>query len=115
MIVLYLDEDLSRHGLIGALRSRGFDVRTSFEAGMNGKPDEAQLAFATAQRRLLLTSNTRDFARLHAEWLGQSREHAGIVLVPQQRFSNGEIVRRLLRLAATDVTGASRLFYLSNS
>ena len=114
MISLYLDEDSSRHRLIGALRSRGFDVLTSFEAGMNGMSDEAQLAFATAQGRLMITSNARDFARLHLEWVGQGRAHAGIVLIPQQRFSTGETVRRILRLAASGTTGPSRLSYLSN-
>ena len=73
MITLYLDEDMSRHQLIWALRARSFDVLTSFEAGMNAQSDDAQLSFAASQGRLLLTANARDFARLHRDWLCQGR------------------------------------------
>ncbi|MGA3028983.1 MAG: DUF5615 family PIN-like protein [Bryobacteraceae bacterium] len=114
MIALYLDEDVSRHQLVWALRSRGFDVLTSFEAGMNGQCDDSQLAFAASQGRLLLTANARDFAQLHQEWMCQGRTHAGVVFVPQQRYSTGEIVRRLLRVAASGAGGTSDLYYLSN-
>ena len=113
MIALYLDEDLSRHQLTGALRSRGFDVLTSFDAGMNGQSDDAQLAFAASDGRVLVTFNARDFARLHGDWLRAGRSHAGIVVVPQQLYSTGEIVRRLLRMAAARDTSVG-LFYLSN-
>jgi hypothetical protein len=111
---LYLDEDLSRYQLVGALRSRGFDVLTSFEAGMNGQNDDSQLAFAAAHRRQFVTANAGDFARLHGEWIRQGRMHAGVIVVPQQRYSTGEIVRRLLRFAARAVEGTSELYYLSN-
>ena len=114
MKALYVDEDLSRHQLIWELRSRGLDVLTSFEAGMNGRSDDAQLEFAADRRRLLLTANTRDFAQLHRDWLEQGRAHAGIILIPQQRYSTGEIVRRLLRVEASRIDGASGLYYLSN-
>lgn len=87
VITLYLDEDMSRHQLVWALRARGFDVLTSFEAGMNGQSDDSQLAFAASHGRLLLTANRRDFTQLHRDWLGQGRTHCGIVLVPQQRYS----------------------------
>jgi hypothetical protein len=36
------------------------------------------------------------------------------MLVPQQRYSTGEIVRRLLRAAASGIETISGLYYLSN-
>lgn len=114
VLALYLDEDLCRHQLIGALRSRGFDVLTSFEAGMNGRSDDSQLAFAASHGRLLLSANARDFAQLHRDWVAQGKIHAGIILVPQQRYSPGEIVRRLLRASTGGAEKTSGLFYLSN-
>jgi hypothetical protein len=114
VISLYLDEDMARHQLVGALRSRGFDVLTSLEAGMNGRSDDSQLAFAAAQSRVLLTANARDFAQLHRTWVDLGRTHSGIVLVPRQRYSTGEIIRRLLRVAASGTQAASGLLYLSN-
>lgn len=81
MITLYLDEDMSRHQLVWALRARGFDVLTSFEAGMNGQVDDCQLRFAASHGRMLLTANVRDFAQLHRDWLRQGRGHSGTVRV----------------------------------
>jgi hypothetical protein len=114
VISLYFDEDIARHQLIGALRSRGFDVLTSLEAGMNGQSDDAQLAFSSSQGRVLLTANARAFAMLHRTWMDLGRMHSGIILVLQQRYSTGEIVRRLLRVAASGVETSSSMFYLSN-
>jgi hypothetical protein len=114
VIKLYLDEDMSRHQLVWALRARGFDVSSSFAAGMNGQSDASQLRFAASQGRMVLTANVRDFVQFHKDWLGQGRPHSGIVLVPQQRYSTGEIVRRLLRAAASRVQENSGLYYLSN-
>ncbi len=114
MIKVYLDEDMSRHQLVGALRARGFDVSTSFEAGMNGRSDDSQLSFASSEGRLILTANARDFGQLHVDWLGRGRTHSGIMLVPQQRYSTGEVVRRLLRAAASGLKEPSGLYYLSN-
>jgi Domain of unknown function (DUF5615) len=87
---------------------------TSFEAGMNGQSDDSHLAFAASQGRLLVTANARNFAQLHRDWLRQGSTDAGIILVPQQRYSTGEIVRRLLRFASSGANMTSRLYYLSN-
>jgi hypothetical protein len=82
---------------------------------MNGRSDDSQLAFAAAQSRVLLTANARDFVQLHRTWMDLGRTHPGIILVPQQRYSTGEIVRRLLRVAASGTQTTSALRYLSNS
>ena len=44
--------------------------------------------------------NASDFCRIHTEFLSQGRSHAGIILAPQQRYSIGERIRRLLKLIA---------------
>jgi hypothetical protein len=35
---------------------------------------------------------------LHQSWIGQGRTHAGIIVAPQQRYSVGEEMRRIMRL-----------------
>jgi hypothetical protein len=73
--------------VLAALRSRGADVLSMAEAGRAGTVDAGQLAFALAVDRALLTCNRRDFARLHAEWARTGQEHAGIIIVTNQRRS----------------------------
>jgi len=46
-IKIYIDEDAMDSDLVAALRSRGVIVITAFDAGLTGKPDEEQFAFAT--------------------------------------------------------------------
>jgi hypothetical protein len=74
---------------------------TAHESGMDARPDEEHLAYATAQGRVVFTANQGDFCRLHGSFLAQGTSHAGIIVVPQQRYSVGEQVRRLLRLLDT--------------
>lgn len=84
--------------LVAALRFRGVIVITAMDAGLAEKPDEEQLAFAAARGCALYTFNVSDFYRLHTQWASAGREHAGMILAPQQRFSVGEQLRRILRL-----------------
>jgi hypothetical protein len=100
-IKIYIDADAMDSDLVAALRSRGVTVITSLDAGLAEKPDEEQLAFATARGCVLYTFNVSDFYRLHTQWIAEGREHAGIILAQQQRFSVGEQLRRILRLRAT--------------
>ena len=39
-----------------------------------------------------------DFARLHREYLSQGTDHYGIIVLPDQRCSIGEKIRRLAGL-----------------
>jgi hypothetical protein len=100
MLQLYFDEDAMDDALARALRVRGVDVLTAFEAGMIERPDEEHLDYATSQSRVLYTFNVADFCRIHAECQSSSRPHAGIVLGRQKRYSVGEQMRRLLKLIA---------------
>jgi hypothetical protein len=100
-ICLYLDEDVMERSLVLSLRSRGVDVITVSDASKAGQSDEEQLSWATEQGRVLYSSNIGDFYRLHTDLLTEKRFHAGIILVPQQRYSVGEQLRGLLNLIAT--------------
>ena len=102
--------------LVAALRSRGVDVVTVLEAGLVGKSDEEQLAFATERDCVLYTFNVSDFYRLHTQWMNSGREHGGIILVPQQRFSVGEQLHRILHLRSGTTTAGMRncVEFLSN-
>jgi hypothetical protein len=61
-----------------------------------------------------VSANARDFASLHREWLERGRSHFGILIIPQQRYSTGEIVRRILRLNSSVFDLAGGIYYLSN-
>lgn len=99
-IALYFDEDSQDSSLIRALRSRGVDVITASESGMNGRLDAEQLQWSSAHNRVLYSCNARDFYELHTSILTVGESHAGIILAPQQQYSIGEQLRRLLKLIA---------------
>ena len=94
-IRLYVDEDASEHALVRSLRGRSVDVLTVFEAQMESATDEEQLDFAISQGRSLYSLNVQDFCRLHSEFLAAGKEHAGIMVIPRQRYRIGEKIRRL--------------------
>jgi predicted nuclease of predicted toxin-antitoxin system len=100
-IRLYMDEDSMSRSLVRALRARGVDVITALDAGRVERDDAEHLDYATIQGRVLYTCNVADFYRLHRDYLTQGKSHAGIILAPQQRYSVGEQMRRLLKLVVT--------------
>ena len=75
--------------VVAALRSRGVDILTAAEAGMLERDDEDQLAFPATQLRVLFSFNTGHFLRIHTEWCSTGRDHAGIIVAPQKRYSSG--------------------------
>ncbi|HEX5733776.1 MAG TPA: DUF5615 family PIN-like protein [Blastocatellia bacterium] len=97
---LYIDEDAMAHRLAQELRMRGIDVTIALNEGMIERDDIDHLEYATNQGRVLYSFNTGDFYRLHTEFLTKGKDHAGIILAQQQRYSIGEQMRRLLRVIA---------------
>jgi Domain of unknown function (DUF5615) len=97
---LYIDEDAMDDDLVQALRLRGVDVQTTLEAGLINRPDDEQLAHASATGRVLYTFNVGDFMQLHGECMAAGRTHAGIIFGEQQRYTVGEQMRRLRRIIA---------------
>lgn len=97
---LYMDEDSTSRSLAIALENRDVDVITALSENRLRVTDEEQLRWANLQSRVLYSSNIRDFYRLHTEFLTKGESHAGIILVQQQRYSVGQIMRGILRLIA---------------
>jgi hypothetical protein len=61
------------------------------------------LRYATTQGRAVYSLNVSDFTRIHTEFLSRGEEHAGMIMIPRQRYAIGEKIRRLQELLeATD-------------
>ena len=97
----HLDEDCQSAALASALRQHGIEVVTTNKAGIAGAGDDAQLEYSAKQGTAIVTNNICDYTALHTRWLAEGRQHAGIVLFPQQGYSIGEVVRRLAHLRRT--------------
>jgi len=97
---LYLDADILPD-LARLLQSRGEDVISAHDVGMRRTEDSAELEFAAAADRAIVTSNVADLVRLPHEWSHAGRRHSGIILSHRQ-VSRSELgvaarsVRRLL-------------------
>ena len=94
-VTLYLDEDIPQI-LAQVLRSRGYDVISAREIGMEGRSDREQLAWAAEHRRTLLSFNVRHYAELADVYYREGKSHAGIIVSPQLGFS--EILRLTLKM-----------------
>lgn len=99
MLTLYANENFPLP-VIEALRTLGYDVLTSQDAGNAGQaiPDEAVLRFATDQRRALLTINRKHFLKLHRT----SSSHAGLILCTLDLDFTGQAARIHTALAGLD-------------
>jgi hypothetical protein len=115
-IGIYIDEDAMDSDLVAALRVRDIPVITVRDADRVERPDDEQLAFASQCGCTLYTFNVADFYRLHCIWMSAGRDHGGIILAQQQRFSVGEQARRILRLRAATTRESMRnqVEFLSN-
>lgn len=113
---LYFDADSMQRAVVAGLQARGIDVMTALDAGAAGWSDERQLEFARSQGRVLFSFNVAHFSRLNTEYLSQGKPHAGIIVAPQQRYSVGEQIRRLVTLIAakTGEDMRDRLEFLGN-
>lgn len=97
-IRLYMDEDSGDTALVLALQNRGVDVITTLSVNRLSFPDEEQLIWARSQGRVLYSSNIRDFYSLYTAFLTQQKSHAGMILVQQQHYSIGELMRGIVKL-----------------
>jgi hypothetical protein len=89
-IRFYMDQHFPGPASQG-LRRHGVDVLTAQEAARCGLPDADQLAFATAEARVMVTFDT-DFLALHQAGI----QHAGIAWCPEQKHGIGELIKALL-------------------
>lgn len=80
---LLLDAHISGRTVGKALGESGHDVRAlDSETDLEGLADPDVLALAVSERRVLVTANIRDFEPLLAQWAGEGRSRAGVILVP---------------------------------
>ena len=89
-IRFYFDQHFAG-AVVSALRQHGVDVLTAHEAGRCGLADADQLAFATAEGRVMGTFDS-DFLALHNSGV----QHAGITWCPATKYSVGQLIQALL-------------------
>lgn len=89
-IRFHLDEHMA-NAVARGLRQRGFDVTTAAEAGLLSAPDHEHLAFATDQRRVMVTHDD-DYLQLHQSGI----QHGGIAYCPPGSRTIGQILRALI-------------------
>lgn len=89
-IRFHLDENCDPR-IAAGLALHGVDVTTTAEAGLLHVADEAQLAYAMAQGRAIVTQDT-DFLRIAAA----GKETPGIAFCPIQGRTIGKLISALL-------------------
>jgi hypothetical protein len=90
----HLDENVNPN-VAQQLRRRGIEVTTTVDAGLTGRSDAEQLAFAGATARVLVTGDS-DFLRLH----NQGIRHSGLAFC-HATMTVGEIVGALALMSDT--------------
>src|SRR5215218_3763646 len=80
---ILLDAHISGRTVGKSLVEGGHDVRAlASEPELQGLSDPEVLQLAATEGRVLVTANVRDSEPLLREWAGESRPHAGVILVP---------------------------------
>lgn len=89
---LHLDADASQNALLDALLKRGHDVTRTPQPGLPlDADDDYQLLWATAQGRIIITHNIRDFIRKTEQY----PHHCGILLAHRSSYSLSDLIRLL--------------------
>jgi len=96
-----LDAHLSGRSIGGPLRQAGHDVLALDEdLSLKQLPDGEVFDLAGEQRRIVVTANIRDSARLARSRMEARQTHAGLILIPASSLAFGVVVRGLTRLFA---------------
>jgi predicted nuclease of predicted toxin-antitoxin system len=97
---LLLDAHVSGRRIAAPLREAGHDVRAvDEERGLDGWGDEELLALATAEGRVMVTFDVKDFPDIARRWAESGRAHAGLAIVVGIDHSEfGTILRALTSL-----------------
>ena len=102
MLAGYADEHVDFR--IGqGLRRHGMDIVTAQERNQRQTDDEILLESAAEESRFMVT-NDADFLRIHGQWMAQGKKHAGLVYWPHDKYSIGQVIRRILTYAAPTPT-----------
>lgn len=79
---LFLDAHISGPRIAEHLRELGHDVRAADEERqLDGLADEELLALASAEERMLITFDVKDFPEIARRWAEGNRTHAGLAIV----------------------------------
>lgn len=92
-IRFHLDENVAS-AIADGLRRRGVEVTMPSEVGLIGAADDAHIAFAVAQERVIFTHDD-DFLTLARSGV----EHCGVVYCHQQARTIGQILGGLLLIS----------------
>jgi predicted nuclease of predicted toxin-antitoxin system len=118
--VKLLLDDMYAPGVAVELTGQGFDVvAVAGPPHLRGMADEELLAYATTERRALVTENMADFKPLATQWAGRPKTHAGLILTNPKRFNRatlaypGNLIAALREfLADPPITGESWIWWL---
>lgn len=98
---LFLDAHVSGRRIARALRDAGHDVRAADEErALDGWEDERLLELATAEGRIMVTFNAKDFARLVSEWAAAGTSHAGCLMIVAIDHAEFGLTLRMIHAAA---------------
>jgi predicted nuclease of predicted toxin-antitoxin system len=79
---LLLDAHISGPRIAEALRKHGHDVRAAAEEReLDGWADEALLALAAAEERVMVSFDAKDFPDIARRWAEAGRPHTGLAIV----------------------------------
>ncbi len=79
---LFLDAHISARRVATPLRDQGHDVRAADdERDLDRFPDEELLSIATAEQRIFVTFDVKDFPVIARRWAEAGRAHAGCMIV----------------------------------
>jgi hypothetical protein len=93
---ILLDAHVSSRHIARRLSDAGHDVLAlDQDAPLGRLADDAVLAFAAAQGRVLITHNVRHFAPIARSWAESRRSHGGVVFVTLAHNEYGAILRQL--------------------
>ena len=92
---VFLDAHVSGRVIARVLRERGHDVRAANEEPqLDAWEDERLLELATAELRIMVTFNVKDFPRIAVDWAAAGKHHAGcLILVGIDHGEFGLILR----------------------
>ncbi len=116
---LYLDDCADDDLLAALLRRAGYHVHTPRSEGTSGILDEEHLAYAARCGYTVLTKDPDDFLDLHLHWRATNRDHAGILLVYEEKevsknMSRAQVVKAIESLVASGVPIANEIHTLNH-
>ena len=107
---LLLDEMFSDN-IAEQLRAKGHDaISVVADPALMGLPDDQVLAYATTQRRALVTANIKDFVPLDGRSRAAGQPHAGLILVSTKTFpQNRGFAAAITASLATLLSGTAKI------